>query len=141
MATIEQMTTQDEWQRVQADSGLSLVFKHSTTCPISAAAHDEFMRWAPGAPEGAVRLYRVHVIEDRALSQQIAAETAVTHQSPQAILLQGGRVLWHRSHWAITEAALAAGVQNPGTFESHSTSLPQAQAEHKAQLAQAQARR
>lgn len=135
LATVQQITTVDEWRKVQADSCLSLVFKHSTTCPISAGAHDEFLRWAAGLPEERVHLYRVHVIEDRPLSQRIAADTGVTHQSPQALLMRSGKVLWHASHYAITEPLLAAAAADPGRTPGHSTSLVQAQAERKAQMA------
>lgn len=137
MATVEQLTTEAQWQGVKADPGLSLVFKHSTTCPISGAAHDRFMQWADAAPEGEVRLYRVHVIEDRPLSLGIAQETGVEHQSPQALLMREGRVLWHASHWAITGQSLAGAVADPdgAGAASHSTGLMEAQAEHKAQLA------
>lgn len=137
MAKVEQLTTEAQWQGVKADPGLSLVFKHSTTCPISGAAHDRFMQWADALPEGRVRLYRVHVIEDRPLSLRIAEETGVAHQSPQALLMRGGRVLWHASHYAITGESLAKAVSDPeaAAAASHSTSLMEAQAEHKAQLA------
>lgn len=130
MAEITQLTTEAQWQQIRSNPGLSLVFKHSTTCPISKAAHEEFTRWAPKVPATAVRLYRVHVIEDRPLSQEIAAATGVEHQSPQALLMRGGKVLWHASHWAITEDSLDAAVADPQAARSHSTGLLEAQAEH-----------
>lgn len=135
MATVQQMTTVDEWRKVQADPGLSLVFKHSTTCPISARAHEAFLQWADGLGDEAVRLYRVHVIEDRPLSQRIADDTGVAHQSPQALLVRSGRALWHASHYAITGASLAAATADPEQTPCHSTTLVEAQAEHKAQVA------
>ena len=59
-------------------------------------------------PEAAV--YVVHVVEQRALSNAIAARTGVRHESPQAILLEAGRVSWNASHDGITADALAALV-------------------------------
>lgn len=136
MAVIEQLTTVDQWEHLQKNPGLSLVFKHSTSCPISAEAHRQFTRWAASAPDTTVKIYLVHVIEDRPLSRQIATDTGVTHQSPQALLLREGRVLWYASHWAITADSLAESIAHPETATSHSTSLLQAQVEHRAQLAQ-----
>jgi bacillithiol system protein YtxJ len=46
------------------------------------------------------------VREDRALSQTVAAQTGVSHESPQVICLVGGKPFWHASHTAVTAAAL-----------------------------------
>lgn len=136
MASIEQLTTTQQWKRVQEDPGLSLVFKHSTTCPISAAAHDRFNEWAAQIRGTGPKVYRVHVIEDRPLSQEIAADTGITHQSPQALLMRKGQVLWHASHHAITADSLTQAVAEPDATPSHSTGLLQAQQEQRAKLAQ-----
>lgn len=133
MADIEQLTDPATWQQVRSDPGLSLVFKHSTTCPISKVAHEAFLHWAPSALGSTVKLYRVYVIEDRSLSREIADDTGIPHQSPQALLMQAGKVLWHASHWAITEESLSHAVADPDTARSHSTGLMEAQAEHREQ--------
>jgi bacillithiol system protein YtxJ len=83
-----------------------LVFKHSTRCPISAAAFDEYQRWSAENPDVATGW--IDVIEDRALSQLLSQRTGVPHESPQALLLRLGRVVWHASHGAITRASLDA---------------------------------
>lgn len=80
------------------------VFKHSTRCPISAAAREQFERFTEAMPEVACRL--VLVVEQRPLSLEIAHETGVTHASPQALLLVQGKVVWHASHYQITAHAL-----------------------------------
>ena len=46
------------------------------------------------------------VIGQRSLSLDVSERTGVMHESPQALLLQTGRVLWHASHGAITVASL-----------------------------------
>jgi bacillithiol system protein YtxJ len=48
----------------------------------------------------------VLVREDRPLSLAVAERTGVAHESPQVILLSGGRACWHASHRAVTAAAL-----------------------------------
>ena len=55
------------------------------------------------------------VREDRPLSLAIAERTGVAHESPQVILLSGGRPCWHASHRAVTLAALreACAVKRP----------------------------
>ena len=88
-----------------------LLFKHSHACPVSAAAFREYRHWAeahPTAPTG-----WIDVIDERPLSQAVAARTGVTHESPQALRLRGGVVVWHASHGAITRASLAAAAAAP----------------------------
>ena len=84
---------------------LVLLFKHSPICPISARALAElhaFLAAHPDTPSA-----WVDVLAQRPLSQTVAAATGVEHESPQAIVLAGGKVVWHASHGAITEETLA----------------------------------
>ena len=48
----------------------------------------------------------VDVARDREVTWAIAARTGVRHESPQVIVLRGGRVVWTASHFAITTAAV-----------------------------------
>ncbi len=85
-----------------------LIFKHSTQCPISTQAYEEFTDFAEGVPHlicGAVL-----VIENRKLSNKIAERFGVRHESPQALLIKDGRVLWHASHWSISSDSLSEAV-------------------------------
>jgi bacillithiol system protein YtxJ len=82
-----------------------LLLKHSTRCPISRAAWRECERFCQEHPN--VELWRVLVIENKPLSLEIARATGVAHQSPQILLFSNGQVIWHASHWAITEKAMA----------------------------------
>jgi bacillithiol system protein YtxJ len=134
MAAPESLTSPEKWQEIRQGQGRSIIFKHSTICPISSAARDRFVAWLE-ATSPALPIHEVLVVEDRPLSQQIAGDLDVEHQSPQAILIENGRALWHASHWAITKERLSAAVADPTGTPSHSTSLVQAQAEHKAELA------
>jgi bacillithiol system protein YtxJ len=85
------------------------LFKHSTRCPISRGRWKLFQDYA--GVGGGAEFWRVLVIEDRPLSLQIARETGVTHQSPQAILFHRGEPVWHRSHGSITKEAMAEALE------------------------------
>ena len=61
-----------------------------------------------------MRCYEVLVREDRALSLAVAERTGVRHESPQAILLDGGRPIWHASHRDVTAAAVAEACRTVG---------------------------
>lgn len=88
-----------------------LVFKHSTRCPISAAAFTEYERWSAAHPEAATGW--IDVIQERALATAIAERTGITHESPQAILLSRGKACWSASHGAITEQSLSGTEAQP----------------------------
>jgi len=89
------------------------ILKHSTQCPISAAAYRAFQRFAAAHPRSA-EFRVVQVIEQRPLSNEIARRLGVRHQSPQALLVHRGTVRWHASHWDITEQSLAAALGRGG---------------------------
>lgn len=90
------------------------LFKHSTTCPISASAHRRVSDFIAGAPEGTPVFYLVKVIESRPASNDIAARLGVTHQSPQLILVDKGAAVWNTSHGSITGDAIAEALAAVG---------------------------
>lgn len=116
MPKVRQLTSVEEWQDAcSKTSGKPLVvFKHSTSCDISAGAHEDYMRYIEDLGEQApVDFAVVHVIEDRPVSNAIAETLGVQHKSPQAILVQDGRAVWHDSHWNLTYAFFADKLGKP----------------------------
>lgn len=81
-----------------------ILFKHSTACPTSWAAHLQVMKFVDAHPEFPVRM--VSVIQERATSNKIAEKTGIRHQSPQIIFLRQGKVVSAISHGSITVAQL-----------------------------------
>ncbi len=83
----------------------AFLFKHSTTCPISASANRRVQAYLKetgerGAPVPEISLVRVH--ESRPVSNAIAERLGVTHKSPQLILVKDGLRVWDTSHYDIT---------------------------------------
>jgi bacillithiol system protein YtxJ len=89
----------------------ALVFKHSTRCPVSTTAHREVAEFRRRRPAAAV--YVVHVVEQRDLSRTVAERTGVRHESPQAIVLAAGSVIWSDSHEGVTADALEGLLSVP----------------------------
>ncbi len=91
-----------------------VVFKHSTTCPISTHAYREMERFRVSGDAATARggIALVVVQQARAASQQVAAQTGVRHESPQAIVLRGGQAVWTASHYDITADAVAAALRD-----------------------------
>ena len=83
-----------------------LLFKHSPTCPVSAAAFAEYEQWASAHPEFPTGW--IEVVQQRPLARAVTERTGIRHESPQAILLAAGEPRWNASHSAITAASLDA---------------------------------
>ncbi|MCZ8538128.1 bacillithiol system redox-active protein YtxJ [Paenisporosarcina quisquiliarum] len=109
MATYTEITTLPEWENVLQKSKEKpvLLFKHSTTCPVSAAAYREFTSF-----ESDVDAYLVKVIESRPVSNEIESNLGVQHQSPQIFILSNEEPIWHASHWNITETKIGQALQS-----------------------------
>jgi bacillithiol system protein YtxJ len=81
-----------------------VVFKHSTTCPISAAAYKQMSKVT-----GEVSMVVVQRARD--VSSEIASRTGIQHESPQAIVLRNGEAVWTASHFEITKSAVEQAVR------------------------------
>jgi len=93
---------------LQSDHPVWLM-KHSTTCPISAAAYQQFEQYLDQHPQAEAGF--IVVQSSRDLSNQVAQMTGVTHQSPQVLLVRNGQVLFHASHGDITVQNLAHAMR------------------------------
>lgn len=103
-----ELTSVNEWLSLLEASAETpvLVFKHSTSCPISAEAYEQWQSYMQSGPNPEIEYALVHVIESRPVSNLIADTLNVKHESPQVLFVKGRRAQWHDSHWRITESAL-----------------------------------
>lgn len=84
---------------------LSVIFKHSTRCPVSASAKREFEKYAL-QNDSIAGMYIVDVIQNRNIALDIATKTGIRHESPQILIVHFGHVIWSASHWSITADAI-----------------------------------
>ena len=89
----------------RSHEGPVLLFKHSSTCPISARAYREMRE--VNSPVSIVV-----VQQSRELSREVAARTGVPHESPQALVLRNGRAVWSASHFEVTADAVEQALRN-----------------------------
>jgi bacillithiol system protein YtxJ len=101
-----QITDTDALEQLMARSHEApvVLFKHSTTCPISSEAYKQMSQF-----EGDVSL--VVVQRARAVSSEIESRTGIRHESPQAIVLRRGQAVWAASHFDITAGAVEQAVR------------------------------
>jgi bacillithiol system protein YtxJ len=91
------------------EESIAVLFKHSTRCNISETAYQDVITFEASNPR--VPVYLIDVIEDRPAAQYVAEQVGVPHQSPQVILLQEGRPVWHASHFDLAGEALQEQVE------------------------------
>ena len=76
-----------------------VIFKHSVSCGISAAAKYNLEE---GWDIENVALYYLDLIRYRPISNLISEKLQVIHQSPQMIIIDSGKVKHHTSHHGVT---------------------------------------
>jgi bacillithiol system protein YtxJ len=95
-----------------------VLFKHSYSCGVSAEALDELLAHL-AVKRGDARYALVTVQTHRDVSNAIAARLGVRHETPQALLVRDGRVVWSASHFRVNadalEKALAQAPAPPPT--------------------------
>jgi bacillithiol system protein YtxJ len=72
-----------------------VLFKHSLTCPISAGVHQDISN-------ADADINMVIMQKARNVSDEIARRTGIRHESPQAIVLKDGKVVYHAAHYDVT---------------------------------------
>lgn len=119
----------DELHRLIAESESRpvLLFKHSHTCGVSMEALDELVSHLNGRCSDAAnsraanskalkeqppQYAMVTVQTHRAVSNAIAQKLGIRHETPQALLVKSGRVVWSASHFRVTAAAVDDALRN-----------------------------
>ena len=87
-----------------------LLFKHSFSCGVSAEALDELIDHlnadivAAGVPDPRYAIVTVQTHRD--VSNAVSTKLGVRHETPQALLIRDGRVIWSASHFRVTAEAM-----------------------------------
>jgi bacillithiol system protein YtxJ len=88
-----------------------LLFKHSLTCGTSAEALDELIDHL-NVDKLDARYAIVTVQSHRELSNAVSARLGVRHETPQALLIRNGRVIWSASHFRVTAASVQSAIRS-----------------------------
>jgi monothiol bacilliredoxin len=91
-----------------------LLFKHSRHCGTSFEALDELHAHIEGAQPGSAAYKMITVQTHRRVSDAVADRFGIRHETPQAIVLRGGKVVWNASHFRITAAQLDQALRPQG---------------------------
>lgn len=101
---------QDDLNAMINEHSRFLLYKNSTTCPVSTEAFEEVRTYSED--DEALPVAYLHVQEARELSNFAAEHFEVQHKSPQVLLVENGECLWDASHWHITADKIREVVKN-----------------------------
>ena len=107
---LKPVTATEQVDALLAQPGTAWLLKHSNSCSISHAAHEQVQAYLDRHPEQPAGV--VVVQTHRPVSNWVATKLGYTHQSPQLFLLKGGQVAWQASHWSITAEAMEKAQQS-----------------------------
>ena len=109
LESIEQLQTIKD----NSSENLILIFKHSTRCSISRSVLDRLERnWQQGEMND-VKPFYLDLIRYRDVSDQIAEDFSVEHESPQVLVIKNGQSVYDRSHIDINYRELAVIARRP----------------------------
>ncbi len=78
-----------------------MILKHSTTCSISATALSRLERaWKEESTKD-LKPYYLDLLKLRPISNKIAQEFGVEHESPQILIIKNGQSVYDASHFDI----------------------------------------
>lgn len=113
MAELQELLEIEDLEKVWETSKEKpvLLFKQSTTCPISAAAFEQYQTFLKDN-EADIAPYFVKVRETREVSNQVGEALDVQHQSPQIFLVKDSAPVWNASHNKITVDSITEALKN-----------------------------
>lgn len=98
-----ELTEEETLDKIKEDSKEKsvLLYKHSTRCSISGASLDRIERNWKAEDFKNADAYYLDLLKFRSISNKIATDFYVEHQSPQVLVIKNGRCVYHRSHFDI----------------------------------------
>ncbi|MEI6310856.1 MAG: bacillithiol system redox-active protein YtxJ [Bacteroidota bacterium] len=79
------------------------VFKHSTRCSVSSMAKKKLeFEWT--FKEEQMPIYYLDLLAHRDISNKISKDLHIEHQSPQLLVIQNQKAIYHQSHGDIEVA-------------------------------------
>ncbi|MGB1294661.1 MAG: bacillithiol system redox-active protein YtxJ [Flavobacteriales bacterium] len=81
------------------------IFKHSPRCIISKTVKKRFENEVDASK---MDFYMISVIEERPLSNYVADQSGVIHQSPQLLIFEKGSCIYNESHDGIISSETVA---------------------------------
>ena len=109
----EEKQTESFWKTIKSEEDLEkavkesyqnrvAIFKHSTSCFISKTVLKNFEKEIENEEEQNVSFYFLDLLALRPISNKIAEDFGIRHESPQLIVLENGEAINNASHQDIS---------------------------------------
>lgn len=109
----EQGETKSFWKTIKSEEDLEkaikqsyenrvAIFKHSTSCFISKTVLKNFEKEIENSDEQNVSFYFLDLLAFRPISNKIAEDFGIRHESPQLIVFENGQPINNASHQDIS---------------------------------------
>jgi bacillithiol system protein YtxJ len=105
------LENQEQLDKLKSASGYSVIFKHNTTCPISKNTRANFEKNAGMLPEG-TDVYFLDLLSYREISNSIAEQFDVQHESPQLLVIKDGQCTFSQSLYDISAEDAADAIRS-----------------------------
>jgi bacillithiol system protein YtxJ len=107
-----ELTALDQLQEIRQESTERpvLIFKHSHRCNISRASLDRLERSWNDQEMAHVKPYFLDLLSYREISNQLAEQFNVEHESPQILVIANGKSVLDLSHFAIEYDQIKSAV-------------------------------
>ena len=89
---------------INSSKKTQVIFKHSTRCGVSRSVIKQFEKQNEDIEN--IDFYFLDLIAFRSISNAIAQNFGVIHQSPQLIVIKSGKVIANASHYSIIDLKL-----------------------------------
>ncbi|ANF52665.1 general stress protein [Chryseobacterium glaciei] len=108
----ENLQQKSFWKKIESEEDLEKaiensyhqkigIFKHSTSCFISKTVLKNFEKEIENTDEK-VELYYLDLLSHRPISNKIAEDLGIRHESPQFIVIENGKAISNASHQDIS---------------------------------------
>ena len=99
----EKLTNASQLNQIKTDSTEKpiIIFKHSTSCSISRMVLDRLTRNWKDEEMKSADFYFLDLLSYRDISNQIAHDFGVRHESPQVIIIKEGKAVYNNSHMGV----------------------------------------
>jgi bacillithiol system protein YtxJ len=99
----------DQLGEINSSKGYTVIFKHNTTCPISRNVRRHFEMEAEQLKD-VKAVYLLDLLEFRELSDAIAEQYSIPHESPQLLLIRDGECTYSESLYNISVDATSKAI-------------------------------
>ena len=109
-----ELTTVKQLEQIKNESQEKpvLIFKHSTRCSTSRMSLDRLERHWNSKEMKDIKPYFLDLISYREISNLIAAQFNVLHESPQVLIIWKGKSVLDLSHFEIDYQQIKEAVKN-----------------------------